>query len=253
MLFTPQRLDRVHRSMAREQVDAIIVTRRQDVQYLTGYNSRASNVPIGCVLAQDSQPHLIISDMQADEIPSESIMGRLWQFPLEAEEDWFRAQGTAFWEQLVNVIKHVGLERGMLGIQHEWISVRGFDRLKSLLPQAGFKDFTQSLWRLRHFKDSAEIEAIRQAVNIAEIGVRTALETVAPGKSEEEASLEIESAMRGAGGQQRGIRAAVLTRGHARRHFAQPGPERIGAEDLAVLDITVSLAGYFAEAGRGVF
>jgi Xaa-Pro dipeptidase len=238
--------------MSREQVDAIVVTRRQDVQYLTGYHSRASNVPVGCVLAEDSQPQLIVSDMQAEETSTESVMGRVWSFPFVSEEDWFRAHGTGFWEQLVGVVKQFGLERGMLGIQHDWISVRGFDKLKTLLPQAGFKDFSQPLWRLRHFKDPAEIEAIRQAVTIAEIGVRTALEIVSSGKSEEEASLEIESAMRGAGGQLRGIRAAVLTGGHARVPFAQPGPQRIGTDTLAVLDITVSQSGYFAEVARTI-
>jgi Xaa-Pro dipeptidase len=237
--------------MARDQVDAIVVTRRQDVQYLTGYHSKASNVPIGCVLAEGSQPQLLVSDMQAEELTDPGV-AKVWSFPYVSEDDWFRAQGSFFWEQLHAVIKHLGLERGMLGIQHDWISVRGFDRLKSLLPQAGFKDFSQSLWRLRHFKDPMEIEAIRQAVTIAEIGVRTALEIVASGKTEEEASLEIESAMRGAGGQLRGLRAAVLGRGHARRPFAQPGPERINSDDLVVLDITVSQSGYFAEVARTI-
>ena len=85
---------------------------------------------------------------------------------------------------------------------------------------------------------------------MAEIGVRTALETVASGKSEDQASLEIESAMRGAGGQQRGIRAAVLSGDRARYPFAMPGANRIRSEDFVVLDITVSHSGYFAEIAR---
>ena len=37
MQFTPQRLDRVYRAMRREEIDALVITRRQDVQYLTGH------------------------------------------------------------------------------------------------------------------------------------------------------------------------------------------------------------------------
>jgi len=36
MQFTPQRLDRVYRSMRREEIESLVITRRQDVQYLTG-------------------------------------------------------------------------------------------------------------------------------------------------------------------------------------------------------------------------
>jgi Xaa-Pro aminopeptidase len=68
--------------------------------------------------------------------------------------------------------------------------------------------------------------------------------------SEDQASLEIESAMRGAGGQQRGIRAAVLTGNRAKYPFAQPGSDRINNDDFVVLDITVSHSGYFAEIAR---
>jgi Xaa-Pro aminopeptidase len=140
----------------------------------------------------------------------------------------------------------------MIGLQHDWLSVREFEKIKTSLPEAGFRDFSQSLWKLRHIKDSAEIDAICQAVNIAEIGVRTALEIVAPGKSEDEASLEIEAAMRGAGGQQRGIRAAVLSGTHSRFPIAQPSPHHIKNEDFVVLDITVSHSGYFAEVTRTI-
>ena len=138
----------------------------------------------------------------------------------------------------------------MIGLQFDWLSVRELDTLKSSLPDAGFRDFSQNLWKLRYIKEPAEIDAIRQAVNVAEIGVRTALETVTSGKSEDQASLEIESAMRGAGGQQRGIRAAVLSGDRARYPFAMSGTHRIRSEDFVVLDITVSHSGYFAEIAR---
>jgi Xaa-Pro aminopeptidase len=140
----------------------------------------------------------------------------------------------------------------MIGLQHDWLSVLEFEKLKQALPEAGFKDFSSNLWKLRHVKDAAEIDSIRQAVNIGEIGIRTALEVVTSGKSEVEASLEIESAMRAAGGQQRGIRAAVLSGAQAHLPFTEPGAARISAEDLVVLDITVSHSGYFGEVARTI-
>lgn len=238
--------------MNREEIDVLIVTRRQDVQYLTGFQSGGHNLPIGCIISEGNQPHLVVSNALETTIANEAIMAKVHSFSTDASEDWFRAHGNAFWEEVVKILTENGQIKGMIGLQHDWLSVREFEKIKSSLPNAGFRDFSLPLWRIRHIKDAAEIEAIRQAVNVAEIGIRTALEIVASGKSEDEASLEIEAAMRSAGGQQRGIRAAVLSGTHARYPSAQPGPERIKNEDFVVLDITVSHSGYFAEITRTI-
>jgi Xaa-Pro aminopeptidase len=179
-------------------------------------------------------------------------MAKIRPFYETTSEGWSRTRGAAFWDQTTGILKELGLTGSMIGLQHDWLSVREFEMLKQALPEAGFKDFSPSLWKLRYIKDAAEIDAISKAVNIGEIGVRTALEVVAPGKSEEEVSLEIESAMRGAGAQQRGIRAAVLSGAQAHLPFTEPGVSRIGIDQLVVIDITVSHSGYFGEVARTI-
>ena len=250
MLFTPQRLDRVYRAMRREEIDSLVITRRQDVQYLTGYRCTGQRVPVACIISDGNQPQLIISEFREDTLIGESILAKVHTFSSSLSDDWYRAQGHSYWNAIIHALNELNLSKGMIGLQFDWLSVRELDTLKTSLPDAGFRDFSQQLWKLRYIKDAAEIDAIRQAVNVAEIGVRTALESVASGKSEDQASLEIESAMRGAGGQQRGIRAAVLSGDRARYPFAQPGTHRIKSEDFVVLDITVSHSGYFAEVAR---
>ncbi|OLS30975.1 MAG: Xaa-Pro dipeptidase [Candidatus Thorarchaeota archaeon AB_25] len=252
MQFTPQRLDKVYRAMRREEIDALLVTRRQDVQYLTGYQYGGVNVPIGCLISEDHQPQLILPDKHELISSRESVMAKKRPFNETTSEGWSRSRGTAFWAQTTGILKELGLTSSMIGLQHDWLSVREFEKLKQALPEAGFKDFSPSLWKLRYIKDAAEIDAIRKAVNIGEIGVRTALEIVATGKSEEEVSLEIESAMRGVGGQQRGIRAAVLSGAQAHLPFAEPGASRISGDQLVVLDIIVSHSGYFGEVARTI-
>jgi Xaa-Pro dipeptidase len=238
--------------MRREEIDALLVTRRQDVQYLTGYRYRGVNVPIGCLITEDIQPQLVLPDQQELTSPRELMMAKIRPFNESTSEDWSLAPGAAFWDKIAGILKEMGMTGSMIGLQHDRLSVRQFEKLKQALPEAGFKDFSPSLWNLRHIKDAAEIEAIRQAVNIGEIGIRTALEVVSTSKSEEEASLEIESAMRGAGGQQRGIRAAVLSGAQAHLPFSEPGASRISSNELVVLDITVSHSGYFGELARTI-
>ncbi len=252
MQFTPQRLDRVYRSMRREEIESLVITKRQDVQYLTGCRCTGHNVPVGCIISEGHQPQLIISESQEDALSGESILAKIHSFSSGVSDDWYRVHGHAYWNTMIGIINELNLSKGMIGLQFDWLSVRELDTLKNSLPNAGFRDFSQNLWKLRYIKDAAEIDTIRQAVNVAEIGIRTALEIVAAGKSEDETSLEIETAMRGAGGQQRGIRAAVLSGDRARFPFAQPGAFQIKREDFVVIDITVSHSGYFAEVARTI-
>jgi len=238
--------------MRREEIDSLIITRRQDVQYLTGYRCSGHSIPVACIISEPHQPQLIISESREDTLTGESILAKIHTFSSSLSDDWYRAQGHSYWNAIIGAVNDMNLSKGMIGLQFDWLSVRELDTLKSSLPDAGFRNFSQHLWRLRYIKDAAEIDAIRHSVNVAEIGVRTALESVASGKSEDQASLEIESAMRGAGGQQRGIRAAVLSGERARYPFAQPGASRIRSEDFVVLDITVSHSGYFAEIARTI-
>lgn len=252
MQFTPQRLEKVHKAMQRDEIDVLVITRRQDVQYLTGYQYNGTSGLLACVISKDHQPQLIIPDLQGSISSRESIMARIRPFAETPVESWSRTHGSAFWGRITSLLREIGQASGMIGLQHDWLSVREFEKLKLALPEAGFKDFSQSLWELRYIKDAAEIDSILQAITIGEIGIRTALEIVATGKSEEETSLEIEAAMRKAGGQLHGIRAAVLSGENARLPFVQPGAGRINSNDLVVLDMIVGHSGYFCEVARTI-
>jgi len=252
MQSTSQRIDRVHRNMQREGIVALLVTRRTDVHYLTGYESTAESVPVGCVIVDGQLPYLIVPELQREAMGQESTMARVRSFADETSEDWYPNHGPGFWECIGEVFREAGVHGGMIGLQHDWLSMREFEALKSAFPGAGFKDFSRALWRLRQTKDAAEIDAIRQASKIAEIGVRTALEIISASKTETQCSVEIEAAMRGAGGELRGIRAAVLAGSHSRFPFAQPTATRVSSSELVVVDVTVSHSGYLAEVTRTV-
>ena len=252
MEFTPQRLEKVHRAMQREEVDVLLLTRAQDVQYLTGYHTQKYYLPTACIVVNGQTPLLLISELQKEALGQDSVMSEVRAFNPDRTDTWYPTHSHSFWDHIKNTIHETGMQSGMIGLQQEWLSVRDFDGLKSSLPDAGFKDISSVLRRLRQVKDAAEIDAITQAVRIAEIGIRTALEIVSTEKTEFLASVEIEGALRAAGGHLRGIRAAVISGSNARFPFAQPGPHRISSVEPVVIDITVSHAGYFAEIARTV-
>lgn len=252
MQFTPQRVDKVHRAMQREEVDLLLITRAQDVQYLTGYQTPKYYLPTACIIPQGQTPQLLISNLQKEFLGQDSVMSEVHPFINEDTDAWYPTHSMSFWDHIIEKMKQSGKHTGMIGLQQDWLSVKDFDRLKTALPQAGFKDFSNVLWRLRQVKDPIEVDMITQAVKIAEIGIMTALELISTEKSESDVSIEVESAMRNAGGHLRGIRAAIISGSHARFPFAYPGPQRIKDDEPVVIDITVSHNGYFAEIARTI-
>ncbi|MHA2425626.1 MAG: M24 family metallopeptidase [Candidatus Thorarchaeota archaeon] len=250
MQFTPQRLDKIHRAMQREEVDALLITRAQDIQYLTGYQTPKYYLPTACIIIKEQTPLLLISELQKEALGQESVLSTIKSFQPDETDTWYPTHSHSFWKHIAETFQESGVEGAMIGLQQEWLSVKDFDGLKHSLPDAGFKDFSSIIWRLRQVKDAAELDSITQAVRIAEIGIRTALEIVSTEKSEADASVEIESAMRGVGGQLKGIRAAVIAGPTARFPFTLPSPRRISADKPVVIDITVSHNGYFAEIAR---
>ncbi|MFW9933425.1 MAG: M24 family metallopeptidase, partial [Candidatus Thorarchaeota archaeon] len=252
MQFTPQRVDKVHRAMQREDVDLLLITRAQDVQYLTGYQAPKYYLPTACVISQGQTPQLLISDLQQEFLGQDSVMSEVHPFINEDMDAWHPTHSSSFWNHIIEKLLESGRQSGMIGLQQDWLPVKDFDRLKNALPNAGFKDFSPILWRLRQIKDPVEIDMITQAVKIAEIGIMTALEMVSTEKTEADVSIEVESAMRNAGGHLRGIRAAVMSGANARFPFAYPSPQRIRDDEPVVIDITVSHGGYFAEVARTI-
>ncbi len=238
--------------MQHEEVDLLLITRTQDVQYLTGYQAQKKYLPTACIVSANDIPRLLISEMQSELLGQNSVMSEIRPFTNNDTDTWYPQHSTAFWDHVVSEIAATGMQSGMIGLQLEWLSVREFERLKAALPEAGFKDFSSSLWKLRQIKDPSEIDMISNAVRIAEIGIMTALEIVSPEKSEIDVSIEVESAMRNAGGHLRGIRAAILSGKSARFPIATPGPQRLSDDELVVIDITVSHRGYFAEVARTI-
>ena len=126
MQFTPQRLEKVLKSMQRDGIDALVVTRRQDVQYLTGYRHQGVNVPIACVISEGYQPQVIIPDLQELVTSRESIMGKLRHYSESPIEGWSRTRGGAFWDKVTGLLRELGQAGGMIGLQHDWLSVREF-------------------------------------------------------------------------------------------------------------------------------
>jgi Xaa-Pro dipeptidase len=95
-------------------------------------------------------------------------------------------------ELTATVVRESGLDRATLGIEkNAWfLTVANLEVLTRLLPRATLVDASGTVEQGRVIKSPAETEYIRKGARAAEAAMRTALDTTAAGKTEDEVAAE---------------------------------------------------------------
>jgi Xaa-Pro aminopeptidase len=146
--------------------------------------------------------------------------------------------------QDTRAVRRVGLGgRGLIGADV-------LAALQAALPKAEWVDVENALCALRARKTPAEIEVIRYAYKIAELGFNAAVKAIKPGVTERKVAAEIDAAMRRAGAEGTGIDTIVASGPNSRPILARSTFRPIEASDVVLLTIAPRYEGYHAAIGR---
>lgn len=106
------------------------------------------------------------------------------------------------------------------------------------------------LARCRMIKSPAEIELLKQAVRLIDLGLTAAGEAVAVGAAEQEVQARVDAAMTLAGSQGCGFTTKVISgpNGSYPHHVA--GPRKITAGSAVIVDLSASVSGYESDSAR---
>lgn len=106
------------------------------------------------------------------------------------------------------------------------------------------------LARCRMIKSPAEIELLKQAVRLIDLGLTAAGEAVAVGAAEQEVQARIDAAMALAGSQGCGFTTKVISgpNGSYPHHVA--GPRELAAGSAVIVDLSASVSGYESDSAR---
>lgn len=159
-------------------------------------------------------------------------------------------------QSLSEIIAEISLENPIVrrvGLGGQ--SLLGADLLAGFhaaLPGVEWVDSENALCALRARKSPAEIDVIRYAYQIAEVGINTAVAVIQGGVTEREVAAEIDSAMRRAGAEGTGIDTIVASGPNTRPILARSTFRRIESDDLVLLTVAPRFEGYHAAIGRVV-
>jgi Xaa-Pro aminopeptidase len=137
-------------------------------------------------------------------------------------------------------------------VELDFVSARRFEEIKRLLPDAGFKNISSSMSELRMIKDDMEIEKIKTAFQIAENGLRAAIEFIRPGISEIEVAAEVERTLRKAGATRTGYPTVIASGPRSGCPFVPANRREIGADEFVVVSVSAVNDDYCSNLTRTV-
>jgi Xaa-Pro dipeptidase len=188
-----ERVRRVQREMATLDLDALLCHTFSSICYLTGLETIASYKYFVLLIPRDGEPTLL---GQAFELYN--AWASVWledRVGHELDEDPIDATRRLVAER--------GLGRARLGIEQNSFDLRGdtYDRVRAALPDARWVEAGGLIERVKLIKSPAEIEAVRRAARLTDLGMRAALDEVAAGRTDNEVAAAAYAAIIAGGGE----------------------------------------------------
>jgi len=226
------RRDRLRVRFAEERIDAVAIVALPNVRYLAGFTGSNGALLITGdreILLTDSRYQ--IQAGQESDCDVQIVKGSLTAALAESA-------------QRLRVLR-LGFERNRISLEdyHRLYAGRGRTRLK---PLAYFVE------QHRVLKSPEEIATIRAAVELNSAALEQALRRYKPGTTEIELAAEIEYRMRKLGAEGPSFETIVASGPRSALPHARPSRNEIVADQLLLIDMGATVAGYTSDMTRTV-
>lgn len=217
--------------LARDGLDALVVTHLPNIRYLTGFSGSAAMAVVSA-----GEVTLVTDFRYATQAPAE--VGNAARVVVDR---------VNVWDLLGRTLE--GLDPATVGIEAAHVTVQDAGRLS----EAGkfrIVPVTDLVERLRAAKAPAEVQAIRRAAELAQEALAEVLPDVAPGQSELAIASRLEAALRVRGSEWHPFPTIVAAGPRSALPHARSTSRPVGRGDLLLLDFGAQVDGYCADLTR---
>ena len=235
-----ERVRRAGELIQKAGLDAILLTKPQNMSYLVGDGRLCAFA----IVAKNGATYVGVPKTDLEDTrkgcSSEHILG------FEDE--------VGMLHSLMQVWKELGLEKGKVGAENTWLKVSMLDMFKHphAKPDAlQFADATGIMTDLRIVKSTEEIARIRRAGRVADRAMAAAIKAVRPGVTETEVAGEAEYLMRKHGAEEF-FRTYVASGPRSSIAHGIVSRRKICKGDMVMVDLHPTVDGYHADICRTV-
>jgi Xaa-Pro aminopeptidase len=232
--MTPaQRREGVALRLAELGLDALLVSRRENVRYLSGFSGEGLMVVAerGAAVSTDGRYELDVAQQCPDCAPILHVDGHL---------------GGAI-EQL----RQWGCQR--VGFEGDVLPYAQYERVRGQFAGVGLQSTQALVEELRLIKDEGEVALIREAAEIVDRALTALLADLQPGLTEREIALDLERAILLGGAEGIAFDTIVAAGPSAAYPHAVPGERVLERGMMLKIDVGARLGGYCSDITRTGF
>lgn len=184
MILGTNRYEKARKLMQKNDVDAMIVCKPENVYYMSGFRAIIWSRPLIPIIPLDGEPIFVVPKLEEVHVKEDS-----WIKDIRLYTDADFIDGSMY-KYVGDALKERKIEK--VGIEKTSMSVDMFERIKSSSsPRTEFRDCSNILVDLRIIKSEEEIAATREAVKKAEEGMKYVFGILEEGVTERTVALKL--------------------------------------------------------------
>jgi Xaa-Pro aminopeptidase len=248
-----QRIDRLTGIKEKRKVDAFLLTSTATIKHLSGYffnfetgTSPFQVLPAALFVFPGENISLLLADSESDKLTAlnpdilvTNYSSYVYEHPLHFTEDFFL--------QLSKIIEANGAANATLGIEKNTFPYSLYMTLIEQYPGMQFIDVTSDLNYLKAIKDEDEIEYIRQATKLCDVGQAAVLKHAREGMTELELFSKVRLEMETTAGARVPMMTDLVSGKVTASGGGNPTNRIINKNDLVLSDLTPCLNGYWGD------
>lgn len=233
MSWVEKRVERVRKRLARNSLDAMLVTNLTNVHYLSGFTGSAGT----CLILMERA--YFVSD------------GR---YLIQSKEQVKGMEIIIGSEPHLEIIKknHLIPNGISLGFEGDHLTVNQMDEIREFFPESGWESTSRFVEEVAAVKDESELRAIRTAVEMTDKTFEQIVPEVRPGATEREIASRISYAYKMLGAQGDAFDPIVAAGPNSSLPHAVPTDRELKDGDFVVLDFGAQYGGYCGDMTRTV-
>lgn len=229
-------------SISEKELDAFAIIPSPTMFYLTGLSFHLMERPTVAIFHPAHQPTLILPKLELSKAEGSPIDFAFYAY----EED--EASRTRAFERAAGAL---GKKQLRIGIEPLQMRAFELDLLMSVLPESTFIPASEVTTQLRIIKDEGEIEAMRNAVSIAESAMENTLPLIRIGMTERELASELVVQLLQCGSEPEVPFSPIVASGpNSALPHAVPSERMLQQGDLLVIDWGARVEGYVSDLTR---
>ncbi|MGA7195443.1 MAG: aminopeptidase P family N-terminal domain-containing protein, partial [Anaerolineales bacterium] len=156
------RLEKLQIALVQAGLDAVVINPGPILTYLTGLKFHLMERPVVLLVARGKDPVIVLPELESPKV-------NLFPYKVNA---FTYGENPSEWDAVFRkAIQSLGLDGKKIGVEPRQLRLLEFQYMRGGAPEADFPDASEALASLRLRKDDSEVDAMKQAVKVAQVAL----------------------------------------------------------------------------------